>query len=198
MNTLPNLVSHLALVAQPYLTLLRLHPTKKYTYASRTKPGAPVRQHPVIEFELHESKCKEGESWMYFAIPASTPISAIAPEDRLYVGAQTQDRMFRGDRLNGTNFHHAEMRSGNGAENLEAFLASGKSVMVYRAAAQQIAKLLTTVPELDSLRTLCEQPTSPRKHLGWWLEQYVLHAESKQWRWNTCPADKLVVKLFPV
>ena len=191
MTELPNLIAHLAPIAERYLTLLRVHPSRQYNYATRGYFNLPV-----IEVDQHGPKCKQGESWLYFAIPGNTVLSALAPQERLYVGAQTQDRMFRGDGLDGNNYHHAEMRAGNGTDNPAVFLASGQKITIYRAPAHRIKALISTTPTLAKLRVLAEQPITPKKHLGWWYEQYVLYSEPKQWRWNTAMADKSLTKLF--
>jgi len=188
---LPNLIHHLAPIAERYLTLLRVHPSKRYNYAKRH-----LYDLPVIEVEQHGHKCKIGESWLYFAVPASAQLESLAPQDRLYVGAQTQDRMFRGDGLDGNNYHHAEMRAGNGDDTLVAFLATGQKIAVYRVPSQRVATAVSTSPALRDLRKLVEQPRTAKKHLGWWFEQYVLCSEPSQWRWNTTPAARDVVRLF--
>ncbi|OQK17628.1 hypothetical protein AU255_07120 [Methyloprofundus sedimenti] len=190
MTTLPNLIAYLTPVAEHYLTLLRVHPSKRYNYATRGYFDLPV-----IEVDQHGPKCKRGESWLYFAVPANAGLTALAPQERLYVGAQTQDRMFRGDGLR-NNYHHAEMRAGNGSDNPASFLASGQQITIFRAPAYQIQALISETPALGLLRVLAEQPRTPKKHLGWWYEQYVLHSEPRQWRWNTAAADKSFAKLF--
>lgn len=191
MTALPNLVAHLAPVAERYITLLRVHPFKTYNYAKRGSFGLPV-----IDIERHAPKCKIGESWLYFAIPTSASIAELSPDDRLYVGAQTQDRMFRGDGLDGNNYHHGEMRAGNGSDNPAAFLAAGNQVAIYRVNAHRIGDLVSALPSLHHLRVLADQPRISRKHLGWWYEQYILFSEPSLWRWNTAPADKTIGKLF--
>lgn len=192
MTLLPNLIAHLAPVAERYLTLLRVHPTKRYNYAKRNYFDLPV-----IEADQHGPKCKQGESWLYFSIPTTASLCSLKSQDRLYVGAQTQDRMFRGDRLDGINYHHAEMRAGNGADTPAAFLAEGHQIAIYRVPAHRIVALVSETPALKELRVLAEQPRTPKKHLGWWFEQYVLYSEPSQWRWNTVSADKSLAKLFP-
>lgn len=189
---LPNLITHLSPIAELYLTLLRVHPSAPpYNYAKRGFFGLPV-----IEVNQHGPKCKQGESWLYFAIPSTASLTALKPDDRLYVGAQTQDRMFRGDKLDGNNYHHADMRSGNGSDNAVAFLNSGQQIAIYRLHAHHIKFLVDNTAELELLRILANQSRTSRKHLGWWYEQYVLHSEPKQWRWNTQGADKTLAKLF--
>jgi hypothetical protein len=36
----------------------------------------------------------------------------------------------------------------------------------------------------------------PAKHAGYWLEQFILHREQGQWRWNTAPAASEVNRLL--
>ena len=113
----PLLIDKLGAISEHYLTLQRVDTFRKYNYAKRNYFDLPV-----IEVSRHGQKCKNGESWLYFAVPSNARLNSLAPEDRLYVGAQKQDRMFRGDGLNGNNYHHAEMRKGNGDDNPVAFL----------------------------------------------------------------------------
>ncbi|MDI4635859.1 hypothetical protein J7U46_22530 [Pelomonas sp. V22] len=188
---LPSLIPTAATVAEPYITLRRAHTSRTYDYAKRG-----MFDLPVFESELHAHKCKIGESWIYFAIPEGANPKALQPQDRLYVGAQTQDRMFRGDRMRGENFHHAQMRAGNGVDTPHALLLSGKSIVIFRSAAHRLAEVIEADPAHARLRTLAEQPRTTRKHLGWWYEQYVLHSEPGQWRWNTAPADTALGRLF--
>jgi hypothetical protein len=187
----PNLISAAASAAERYLTLLRVHPQKKYSYATRGFFNLPV-----IEVEQHGPKCALGESWLYFAVPEKADPSALQAGERLYVGAQTQDRMFRGDGMEGVNYHHAQMRAGNGSDTPVAYLSLGSRISVYRARSERIAALVEAQAPLTSLRVLAQQPRTPKKHLGWWFEQYVLFSEPKLWRWNTASADKAVSRLF--
>jgi len=188
---LPSLIPAAASVAERYITLTRVHPSRTYDYAKRGMFGLPV-----FESHLHASKCKSGESWIYFAIPEGASPKALRPQDRLYVGAQTQDRMFRGDGMRGENFHHAQMRAGNGADTPHALLTGGKSIVIYRSAAQRLSAAIEADPTLARLRTLVEQPQTAKQHLGWWYEQYVLLSEPGQWRWNTATADAALARLF--
>lgn len=187
----PNLLPSAASVAERYLTLLRAHPTKTYSYAKRGYFDLPV-----IEVEQHGPKCKQGESWLYFAVPDGADLRALLAGERLYVGAQTQDRMFRGDGLDGANYHHAEMRAGNGDDTPLAYLQAGHRIAVYRAQADRIAAMVQAQPVLSRLQVLVQQPRTPTTHLGWWFEQYVLFSEPRQWRWNTAPANKALSRLF--
>ncbi|MBY0265253.1 MAG: hypothetical protein K2W84_02495 [Burkholderiales bacterium] len=188
---LPNLLPFAATVAERYLTLLRAHPTKTYDYARRGYFGLPI-----IEVEQHGRKCKQGESWIYFAVPDGADLRALKAGERLYVGAQTQDRMFRGDGMGGENYHHAEMRAGNGDDTPLALLRSGNRIAIYRAQANRIATIVQEQAELSRLQILLQQPHTPTKHLGWWFEQYVLFSEPRQWRWNTASAHKALSRLF--
>lgn len=173
--SLPNLLSSAASVAERYLTLLRAHPTKTYSYAKRGYFDLPV-----IEVEQYGPKCRQGESWIYFAVPDGADLRALRAGERLYVGAQTQDRMFRGDGLDGANYHHAEMRAGNGHDTPLSFLQAEYRIAVYRAQADRIAAVVQAQPALSRLQVLVQQPRTPTKHLGWWFEQYVLFSEPRQ------------------
>lgn len=188
---LPSLIPAAATVAERYITLKRAHPSQTYDYAKRGTFGLPV-----FESERHAAKCKIGESWIYFAIPEGANPQALQTQERLYVGAQTQDRMFRGDGMRGENFHHAQMRAGNGADTPHAMLHSGKPIVIYRSEAQRLAAAIEADPALARLRILSEQARTARQHLGWWYEQYVLFSEAGQWRWNTNPAESILGRLF--
>lgn len=191
MSSLPDLTAYIAPFAERYLTLLSVHPSKFYNYAKRG-----LYNLPVIEFSQHAPKCKRGESWLYFATPLKASLCNLTHQEQLYVGAQTQDRMFRGDGMNGKNYHHSEMRNGNGNDNPVEFLASGKQIGIYRLTGKLIEEIVSQTPELEPLNILAQQPRTSRRHLGWWYEQYVLHSEQGRWRWNTASADQSVVRLF--
>ena len=187
MQILPNILPPLASSFERYLTLERVHPTKIYSYATRGYFDLPV-----FDVTQHAPKCKIGESWLYIAIPTGASVASLDTKDKLYVGAQTQDRMFRGDGLKGNNYHHAEMRAGNGTDNPVSFLRSGKSVEILRISASSIKAKVMSSPDLATLIPLLQQPRHSKRHLGWWYEQYILFNEPKVWRWNTDSADKLV------
>lgn len=189
----PSLTSTIASVAERYLTLLGVHPSRTYNYAKRGFVGLPV-----IEVERHGPKCRIGESWIYFAVPDRANPTVLDAEDRLYVGAQTQDRMFRGDNMGGDNFHHAEMRAGKGADTPVALLKNGGRIAVYRARADRVVDAIRVRPDLSALQVLATQPRTSTRHLGWWFEQYVLLSEPGQWRWNTTPAARDIARLFAV
>jgi hypothetical protein len=182
---------HLASSFEHYLTLHRIHPTQTYSYAARK-----FFDLPVIEHTRHAQKCRAGESWVYVAVPAEAKLSELASDQRLYIGAQTTDRMFRGDRLAGENFHHAEMRRGRGVDNLETYLMRSGPVKVHRIPAFDIYRLAKSKDELASLALLMQQPLPPRTHQAWWLEQYVLHHEHLEWRWNKDGANSEVSRFL--
>lgn len=94
--------------------------------------------------------------------------------------------MFRGDGLSGRNFHHAQMRAGNGDDNPIAFLRSGNKIDIYRISASQIEKAIAESPTISRLRPLLMQG---KKHVGYWFEQYILNAEGRAWRWNTASVE---------
>lgn len=187
---LPDLIPFVAKHAERYLTIHGTHPTRTYNYLTRG-----FENQPVVEVSRHAQKCSQGETWMYIAVPRGADLSRLTQDDRLYVGAQTQDRMFRGDNLAGDNFHHAEMRKGNGANNLISFLRSEREVEVYRFSGSQMSDAVDLIRDLQPLTGLSRQPRTARKHLGWWYEQYVLFREPNIWRWNTDPADKSIKDL---
>ena len=175
-----NLLLLLAPYFDRYLTLERVHPFATYDYKARDLVGLPV-----IEITMHTMKCTP-DSWMYIAVPATAELSSLARTERLYVGSQTADRMFRGDGLAGRNFHHAQMRAGNGIDNPVGFLRSGNRASIYRISAASIAKAVTESSQLSSLQPLLRQS---RKHVGYWFEQYILYSERGDWRWNTAGVD---------
>lgn len=189
MNILPFLSSSFDL----YLTLEQVHPTRTYDYKKKGFAGLPV-----IEVTQHGPKCKQGESWMYIATPVGAKIGSLDPNERLYVGAQTQDRMFRGDGFDGSNYHHAQMRAGNGGDTPVSLLKSGRRINVHRISATTLAALVDASSELRFLVPLLKQPRAARKHIGYWFEQYVLFAEPGLWRWNTAAAEKEIAGIFAI
>ena len=191
MTTFPHILPFVAKYAEHYLTLHRLHPTRTYNYLARK-----VENEPVIEVTRHAQKCRIGESWMYIAVPSGARLIDLGREEKLYVGAQTTDRMFRGDGLGGDNFHHAEMRGGKGSDNLVAFLRSGQAIEIHRIAGAQMCNAVQSMPELKRLLPLTRQPLTATKHLGWWFEQFALYRDPSIWRWNSKPADKIIHKVL--
>ena len=191
--TYPSLLPQLASSFSRYLTIENANPNKTYNYATRGHFNFPI-----FKVTQHAPKCKIGESWLYIAVPVGSSIRALAENERLYVGAQTQDRMFRGDGMGGNNFHHAEMRAGNGQDNPELFLKSGNKIEILRISADSIIEKVASAPELTCLALLLQQPKHAKRHIGWWFEQYLLFTEPKRWRWNTDPADKIVGQVLAV
>ncbi|MFB9886909.1 hypothetical protein [Balneatrix alpica] len=193
MTTRLDLIPEISSLAQKYVTLNGINPSKTYDYVTKTRK---FRGLPIIDSILHARKCGSGESWLYVAVPLGAELSQLSAQDRLYIGAQTQDRMFRGDGLNGKNFHHAEMRAGKGEDNLENYLKSGKKAVIYRFNAYRIEALVRRQPQLSELLVLLDQRRTPTKHLAWWFEQYALYCEPNVWRWNVQPSSKVLTNLF--
>lgn len=172
-----------------YLTLVRLVPGRTYNYAARKFFNLPV-----IEHRRHAPKCGPGEEWTYVVVPAGADLRRLSPGERLYVGAQTSDRMFRGD-VRDENFHHAEMRRGRDLDNLASFLATNGSVEVYRL---PMHRFRTQTPQDPVVRRLLALPDSSRQHMGYWAEQLLL-LRSGPWRWNVAtPSSSTVERLRAV
>ena len=186
-----DILRYLAPSFEHYLTLERVHPTRTYNYAKRGYVGLPV-----IEVAQHRPKCKIGESWLYVAIPADARLGALNSAEKLYVGAQTQDRMFRGDGMRGSNYHHAEMRAGNGNDNPISFLNGARKIHIHRISADAIGAIVSKTPAMTSLAKLLLQPRTARKHVGYWFEQFILFHEHAHWRWNTAPAEDGVRRIL--
>lgn len=182
-----NTIALLAPYFERYITLVRVHPYATYNYKARNMSGLPV-----IEVTLHRPKCTPG-SWLYVAATQGARLESLESDERLYVGSQTGDRMFRGDGLGGKNFHHAQMRSGNGDDTPVNFLRSGERIDIHLISADQICRAVAAISELSFLRPLLSQPN---KHVGYWIEQLTLHTQKGMWRWNTAPADGTAVAIF--
>lgn len=168
-------LASLAQYFERYLTLVRVVPGRTYNYKARG-----FFDLPVIEHHRHAPKCAVGDEWTYVAIPTGADLRRLSREQRLYIGAQTSDRMFRGDDVREENFHHAEMRRGRDRDNLESFLNTEGPVDVYRLPMHRFRTQPVRDPLLQHLLTL---PTSSRQHLGYWAEQLLL-LRSGPWRWN--------------
>lgn len=127
----------------------------------------------------------------YLAVPVTAKLGALAAGERLYVGAQTQDRMFRGDGgIGGSNYHHAEMRAGNGADTPVAYLRTGREIAIHRISAEALATAVGREASFARLKPLLERGGTGKTHVGWWFEQLLLHAYEGQWRWNTKPVER--------
>ena len=137
-------------------------------------------------------KCKVS-SWLYIAVLAGANLPSLTRREKLYVGSQTVDRMFRGDGMGGQNFHHAAMRSGNGEDNLENILCYGEKVHIYLISGTSIAKAVEEVQYLGPFKPLLHQP---REHVGYWFEQFILYSEGKEWRWNKASAEAKARRVF--
>lgn len=175
---------------ESYLTLVRLVPGQTYNYAARKFLNLPV-----IEHRRHAPKCGPGEEWTYVVVPAGADLRRRSPGQRLYVGAQTSDRMFRGDDVRDENFHHAEMRRGRDGDNLESFLATNGSVDVHRL---PMHRLRAQTQQDPVVRRLLALPASSRQHTGYWAEQLLL-LRSGPWRWNVAtPSSSTVDRLRAV
>ena len=77
---------------QKYITITGLS-GETYTYKARSD-----KNYPVVDYVLHKEKCKLG-SWLYIAVEGNSDLNNLDNAQKLYVGSQTQDRMFRGDGL---------------------------------------------------------------------------------------------------
>lgn len=186
-----DIISTIAPLFERYITLERVHPTSKYDYKARGMFSLPV-----FECTMHRPKCAAG-SWTYVAVPAGADLAHLAEGQRLYVGTQTVDRMFRGDGMKGSNFHHAQMRAGNGSDTPEALLRAGQRIDIYRLDATRLATFLASRPHVQAqVPGLLQLIGHPAKHPGYWLEQFILHHEAKTWRWNTSGADREVERLL--
>jgi hypothetical protein len=190
-----DLLPFIAPLFEHYVTLHRVHPRRTYCYEKRGVSGFPV-----IECTRHRPKCKEGDSWLYVATSTGADLRRLQKDEKLYVGSQTQDRMFRGDGLDGANFHHAEMRKGNKFDTSDtpvAFLQSGRAIEIYRIPSAAIAAVVSKTPELTFLAPLPRQSRTSRKHLGYWFEQYMLVVEPPPlWRWNSSTANRALAHIL--
>lgn len=182
-----NALEMLAPYFERYLTLERVHPTATYNYRARG-----FLNWPVIDLTMHRPKCTPG-SWLYVAVPTDTALSRLSADQKLYVGSQTGDRMFRGDGMRGCNFHHAQMRAGNGGDTLIGYLLSGQRVDIHRVGESSMRRALSEV--LSLTKVACALKSMTKKHLGYWLEHLILALEPKQWRWNTAAADRHAVRI---
>lgn len=182
-----SLIAHLAPHIERYLTLERVHPHATYHYKARG-----FFDLPVIESTFHAPKCRP-DSWLYVAAPSGSSLADLSPSDKLYVGSQTADRMFRGDGMGGKNFHHAQMRAGNGDDTLVNHLRAGHRVDIHRIAEAGLRQAVLATAALRRLAPLLEQPT---QHVGYWFEQFVLHEDGRAWRWNTAPVEGRALAVF--
>jgi hypothetical protein len=182
-----DLLCALAESFEHYLTLVRVVPGKTYDYAARGDFNLPV-----IEHVRHANKCAPVGEWTYIAVPSGEDLMSLGPNSRLYVGAQTSDRMFRGDKIKGENFHHRQMRRGKTDDNLVNYLSSTGAVDIHRLPLHSLRSERAVDWAVEKLARL---PTSNRSHLGYWVEQLLL-AQHPGWRWNKAwPSPALVSAL---
>ena len=182
-----DIINTLSPLFQHYITLERVNPAATYNYVARN-----MHDWPVFDSTMHCPKCSGG-SWMYVAVKGGATLSQLNDGERLYVGSQTLDRMFRGDGMGGKNFHHAQMRAGNGLDTPESYLRAGNHIDIYRLDAKNLMLRLDQMPTVAVLKPLLEQPTH---HAGYWLEQFILVNQSGCWRWNTMRAAVEARKLI--
>lgn len=181
------LICHLGPHFERYLTLERIHPQATYNYKARN-----LFDQPVIDVTFHAQKCRK-DSWLYVAAPTGISLADLGSSDKLYVGSQTSDRMFRGDVPGPRNFHHGSMRAGNGEDTLVSYLRGGHRVDIHRIDEAGLRRAILGTASLQRLAPLLAQST---KHVGYWFEQFVLYEEGHAWRWNTAPADTRAVAVF--
>lgn len=131
---------------------------------------------------------------MYIAVDQGADLEDLQDGQLLYIGSQTQDRMFRGNDLDGNglggiNYHHAEMRKGRGhGRNLISHLEMGRMVDIYRISGVDIED---AVADSDVLMPYLELMLSEEKHPGYWLEQIILDKTFHQWQWNSKGAERV-------
>jgi hypothetical protein len=170
-----------------YITINCLVPNEYYDYVKRR-----MNKLPVVDCTIHLSKCNPG-SWLYVAVNAETDLSNLKSDDKLYVGSQTQDRMFRGDGLKSKNFHHAEMRAGREGQNLIIYLEAGNQVIIYR---MPCSKMSEAVREIEGLNRFIPLLNQPKKHVGYWFEQLILKYEPNTWKWNIAGVERGAQRIF--
>lgn len=178
-----DIISTIAPYFQHYIHISRVHPTATYNYLAREAIGLPV-----FETKLLLPKARDGESRTYIAVAGGANPTSLKPGERLYVGCETADRMFRGDGTSGTNFHHGNMRSGKGGDDPVKLLRAGGTIDIYCLDARSLAKRTGLTSALASIVRIMN---TPGKHPGYWLEQLILHQEFEQWRWNKRGCEKM-------
>lgn len=179
MDLIATLASHLT----PYITISGL---AGHTYTYRKRFGD--RQFPVMAHTMHQRKGAPG-AMLYVAVAAEADLHQLKQGQKLYVGSQgSVDRMFRGDGLNGGNFHHAQMREGNHGQGLETHVACGGKVVIYAISSSKLAELADSIPQLRKFKQLASGEVAlsrGRNHAGFWAEQTILRDELAQWAWNS-------------
>ena len=180
MNTFKILSSHFKI----YIKIKGLT-GETYTYRSKN--------HPVVDYEIHKEICKNG-SWLYIAVEGNSDVMNLNDSQKLYVGCKKERaRMFRP--LKGKNFHHKQMRKGNGQNNLEEYLQIGGTVDIYIISKDILEILAAEDTELQYMRAiLVNSPKKHREHPAHWYEQIILYQEKSSWSWNTQGAGGKEIK----
>lgn len=181
MNTLRLISPHLT----PYLSITGLT-GRTYTYRARYGD----QPWPVVDLVMHRPKISGG-SWLYVATDSEA--GPIRKCNLLYVGSQTVDRMFRGDGMDGRNFHHEQMRNASSPMNMVRYLREGGKVHIHVISGPELASLAHSQPDWGDLRPLVAQPS---KHLGYWFEQAILMETKNHWIWNTNGPDRQAVQVL--
>jgi len=179
-----NTIKKLSRYFQKYITITGLT-GETYTYKARSD-----KNYPVVDYVLHKEKCKLG-SWLYIAVDGNSDLNNLDNAQKLYVGSQTQDRMFRGDGLKGKNFHHLEMRKGFGQNNLEEYLQKGRTVEIYIISKGVLERGAAEAPELEHIAPILADDSLRKyaNHPAYWYEQIILSEEKRSWSWNEKGAD---------
>lgn len=174
---LPNPIQLLAPAFESYITIHGVDAARTYNYAAKGFFG-----YSAVRHTRHRPKCAAGESWLYVALPSGATPATITDADKLYVGAQTSDRMFRGDDCEMENFHHNQMRCDGKQDGLVPYLrATGRGVEIFRASAASLLRVIRSEPSARWLERL-----SDHRHFGELVESLVLHLEPpvQAWKWN--------------
>lgn len=189
-----NLIAKIAQVAKPYITISGFT-GETYTYAARTKNFA----HPVVDHVMHEAKVLAGQM-IYFVVPSDADLQSLNPREKLYIGSQgNTDRMFRGDNMGGKNFHHLQMRDGNGKPSLISYLRASGRLTIYRAASSDLSRMISEDTLLKPMLPLADgriKLSRGRDHIGYWLEQLALRDELPEWQWNSAGAQAEAVAIL--
>ena len=113
----------------------------------------------------------------------NSDLNNLYDDQKLYVGSQKNDRMFRGPT---NNFHHKQMRKGNGLNNLEEYLKEGKTVDIYIISKDVLVSRAANDPKLKYISVILSDNSLKRTdHPGHWYEQTILFEEKSSWSWNT-------------
>lgn len=174
---LRNPIKLLAPAFESYITIHGVEDSRTYNYAARGFFDLPVVRHT-----RHRPKCAPGESWLYVALPFGVTPATITNDDKLYVGAQTSDRMFRGDNCDMENFHHNQMRCDGKERGLVPYLrASGGEVEIFRASTARLLPVIRAEPSARWMESL-----SGHRHFCELMESLVLLLEQPEriWKWN--------------